>query len=115
MTFKEKFQNKSKSIIRQIIEAILSPFFDSDELFSWKKGMTAVVTFVFAYACIGFLNKHNFEPLPNAYIYLIVLIFVAYFGKDIPQGFIDMGSKYLDLRIEKQKQITSGGVDGDNK
>jgi len=114
MTPVEKFQ-RTKSVINHIIDAIMSPFFDSNEVFSWRKGMTAVVTFVFAYACIGFLNKHNFEPLPGEYVYLIVLIFVAYFGKDIPQGFIEIGSKYLDLKIEKQKQITAGGVNGDNK
>jgi hypothetical protein len=39
---------------------------------------------------------------------------VAYFGKDIPQGFIELGSKYIDLRIEKQKTLKSE-VNGDNK
>jgi hypothetical protein len=72
--FKEKIEDNTKSIFTKIIEAILSPFFDENELFSWKKGMTAVVTFIFAYACIGYLHAQNFEVLPNKYIYIIVLI-----------------------------------------
>jgi hypothetical protein len=115
MTAIEKIKDTSKSTINKIISALLSPFFDADELFSWKKGMTAVVTFVFAYACVGYLNTHNFDVLPSKYVYLIVLIFVAYFGKDIPQGFIDMGSKYLDLKIEVQKNKTKELVNGDSK
>lgn len=106
----EKFADISKSFIN----TLLSPFYDENQ-FSWRKGMTAVVTFVFAYACIGFLNKNNFVVLPQQYIWIIVLIFVAYFGKDIPQGFIDLGSKYLDFKIEKQKQITASVVNGETK
>ncbi len=88
----------TKDVINRIAKVILSPFFDADESFSWKKGMTAAVTFIFVYAAIGFLNHNNFKALPTSYQWIIAAVFAAYFGKDIPANLIEVIGKYFDSR-----------------
>jgi hypothetical protein len=88
----------TKDIINRIARVILSPFFDTDESFSWKKGMTAAVTFVFVYATVGFLQHNDFDALPASYQWIIAAVFAAYFGKDIPANLINVIGKYFDSR-----------------
>ncbi|MFA5724153.1 MAG: hypothetical protein WC979_07905 [Candidatus Pacearchaeota archaeon] len=88
----------ANDIVKNILKILLSPFFDKDDTFSWKKCMTAAVTFCFIYAVIGFLNKHNFDVLPTKYLYVIFGVFIAYFGKDIPDSFLQVIGKYFDSK-----------------
>lgn len=57
----------------------LNAFRDADKTFSWRKAGTALIFFVFAYACLGFLHTHGFDELPPAYMGIIGGVFALYF------------------------------------
>lgn len=87
--------------VQDIVAHIFSPFFDGGD-FSWKKCMTGSITVVFCYACIGFLHKHNYDALPQEYMWIIAGVFAAYFMKDLPQGIVDVLTKYFENKIPTQ-------------
>jgi ABC-type uncharacterized transport system permease subunit len=62
------------------------PFAESNGVFSWRKAGTAIVFFVFGYACIGYGHKHNFNELPMSYISIIAGVFTFYFLKETVRG-----------------------------
>ena len=93
----KNFREAIKQSIHTVIDALSSPFFDRDQ-FSWKKGITAATTFVFTYACIGFLNKNDFKVLPKPYLYVIAGIFAMYFLKDIPTNVLNVAASYFATR-----------------
>ena len=84
--------------INGFIHGLFSPFFDGGE-WSWKKAMTGSITVVFCYACVGYLHKHDYAALPEEYMWVIAGVFIAYFGKDIPQGIVDVFTKYFESKI----------------
>ena len=86
-----------RTALQSFIRGLFSPFFDQGE-FSWRKAMTGSITVIFCYACIGFLHKHNYDVLPTAYLWIIAGVFAAYFGKDIPQGLVEVVGKYFDSK-----------------
>ncbi|MGB3988620.1 MAG: hypothetical protein WBK67_02940 [Minisyncoccales bacterium] len=95
----------TKDVVNRIFKVLLSPFFDADETFSWKKGMTGAVTFIFVYAAVGYLNKHNFDPLPASYQWIMAAVFAAYFGKDIPESLLNVIGKYFESKGFKKENL----------
>ena len=62
-------------------------FKEPDGTFSWRKAGTALIFFVFAYACIGYLHTHNFDEFPVSYMGIIAGVFALYyFRKRINKG-----------------------------
>jgi len=55
-------------------------FFNKEGEFSWRKAMTASVTFAFVFSVIAFLFGK--PELPTAYTTVIGLVFAFYFTKD---------------------------------
>jgi len=50
---------------------------------SWRKILTALAAFLFAFAVIGWLVKNTFNELPAPYQAIIAGVFAFYFAKDI--------------------------------
>jgi hypothetical protein len=69
---------------------IFGIFTDKGE-FSWRKIMTAGCLFLFMLAVIGYLLKHEFDELPQAYLSIIAGVFGFYFLKSFLQN-IKIGS-----------------------
>jgi len=58
-------------------------FKDLNGVFSWRKGLTALVGFVFGFSCIGYL--FGLRPLPKSYLIIISGVFAFYFTKQLFQ------------------------------
>lgn len=56
-------------------------FLEKDGTFSWRKGLTAIVSFIFAFACIAFL--FGCPELPQSYQIIIGGVFTFYFAKNV--------------------------------
>lgn len=59
-------------------------FFDETERFSWRKGLTCIAAFVFAFATIGYL--FGLPELPESYQAIIAGVFGFYFLKKVFSG-----------------------------
>lgn len=51
--------------------------------YSWRKVLTALAAFLFAFAVVGWLVKNTFAELPAAYQAIIAAVFAFYFAKDM--------------------------------
>jgi len=58
-------------------------FFGGNE-FSWRKALTAITAFVFAFAVIGFL--FGLPEIPSSYQAIIAGVFGFYFFKEVFSG-----------------------------
>lgn len=65
------------------MKTLLSIFAEKSGIFSWRKAGTAIVFLIFAFACIGYGFKHNFDELPASYLSIISGVFAFYFFKDV--------------------------------
>lgn len=72
------------------LKIISFPFLDEDSIFSWKKALTAMLGGTFVYSCLTYLWCNNGGELPTSYMYVIALVFLAYFGKDLPSQITDL-------------------------
>lgn len=61
-------------------------FKDKSE-YSWRKVLTALAAFLFAFSVVGWLIKNTFAELPTAYQAIIAGVFAFYFAKDILRTF----------------------------
>lgn len=73
---------------------ILKHLLFKDNNFSWRKGLTALVAFIFGFSTIGF--HFGLKELPKSYQAIITLVFTFYFTKEIYEG--------LKLNLSKKKQ-----------
>lgn len=56
-------------------------FKEKDGLFSWRKGLTAIAGFCFAYVVI--MYELGFPEIPKAYLLVISGVFGFYFTKEL--------------------------------
>jgi hypothetical protein len=56
-------------------------FKELDGTFSWRKGLTALIGFIYVFAVIGYL--FGLPELPKSYQWIISGVFTFYFTKEL--------------------------------
>jgi putative Mn2+ efflux pump MntP len=57
--------------------------FNDNSKTSWRKILTGIAAFLFAFSVIGWLLRNAFAELPAAYQAIIAGVFAFYFAKDM--------------------------------
>lgn len=60
---------------------LIETLFFKEGVFSWRKALTALVAFIFAFVAIGY--EFGLKEIPDSYQMIIAGVFAFYFTKEI--------------------------------